>query len=77
MPVRTEFSEGTTVVVRPLAEFKKIAEDTADFPPMNLRKEAALKREIIDSGLHKFVDVDNLKVVFTDRLGDARRRNHH
>ncbi|SHG15767.1 S1C family serine protease [Bradyrhizobium erythrophlei] len=62
-----------TKVIRYLSEFGHNLEFDARLPPMILRRDAALIREIIGSGLYRYVDIKNFRAAFLDRLWGARR----
>jgi hypothetical protein len=63
-----------TRVIRYLSDFGRTFEDDSEFPPMVLRREAALVREIIHSGLSKYIDVRYFQAVFLDRLWGEHRQ---
>jgi hypothetical protein len=68
---RSRCRHTSTLAVRYLSDFRDNIEETAELHVINLRKEIALKRAIIEAGLHQFIDVGHLILLFTDRLGDA------
>jgi hypothetical protein len=60
-----------TIVTRPLSEFQKNIESAAQLHAINLKKEIALRKAIIRAGLHQFIDVGHLQLIFADRFGDV------